>query len=234
MPKLELPQNNFTKAIQEKVRLTRCNMWEDETGQFAKENDQEVIGSGAECIAVPGEKIGETETVVAFNYFDMNPLRMKEIFYAQRILSTLFPHNFPHFYVATGADPKDLSKLSGTIRQRIERNSSKNIPVIFPLEKVKETCRDIGLPLFISENTYNQMIGEDGGEYFIDTVDAFPPERINTVKLFSYMKENNFLDSDIATVKGCIHRLEDVYAKAIKQSEERKKLRANGNNQQEK
>ena len=122
MPKLGMPQNEFIQEIQKLVAQKCCNLWPDDITEIAKSTNQVVINSGAECVVVP-EKDCDQE-VIAYTYFDLNPLRAKELFYSQKIYSTLFPNNFPRFYSASGGSLTYRNLPSGTIRQKIESRKS--------------------------------------------------------------------------------------------------------------
>jgi hypothetical protein len=58
-------------------------------------------GAGSESIVVSDKN--NPEVVTAFNYFHYSPEKAKQIFYTQRIMSILFPHNFPHLYKSSGS-----------------------------------------------------------------------------------------------------------------------------------
>lgn len=232
MPEIGMPRNEFVDALREKVDERSCNLMPDQIREIAEKFDQEVIGSGAECVVVPGKDIGTTETVSAYTYFNMNPLRMKEIFYSHRIFSSLFPHNFPHFYATFGkhpdhdTDPHGQDNISGTIRQRIRRTEQKeNEVILFPLSEVEKICREIGLPLRAEIGPHNVIVGEDGGEYFVDTVDQLHPGYIDKEKLLSYMREQNMSDTDIHIVQISIERLTEIWKDILVQKEEKNRKR---------
>ena len=217
MPELGMPKNEFIGEVRRCVAEKYCNLWPWEIQEIAERNDQEVINSGEECVVVPG-KDGSKETVVAYTYFDLNPLRAKELFYSQRIYSTLFPNNFPKFYAAFGAS-KEGDKPTGTIRQKI--NYSDKAEVIYPFQQVVNVCNEIGLPLMYQPSPDNLVVGENGGEYYLDTTPQFPPEAVNREKLFEYMIKSGYSQVDVRIIELSLLRIEEVYKEAARQREER-------------
>lgn len=92
-----------TKTILDAVRRTEA------AGQKA-------IGIGGECVVIPHEKDGKL--VVAIHYDGLTKEQARLLYYQQRVLSTLFPHNFVPFYMTY---PSQDEKGSGiTIRAKIE------------------------------------------------------------------------------------------------------------------
>lgn len=225
MPEIGMPKTEFAHEIRETTRSKNCNLWPHEIEAIASNNsDQEIIGSGAECVVVPG-KDHSKDVVLAYTYFDMNPLRAKEIFYSQRIFSTLFPHNFPHFYAAFGRHPEvkkaeEATNPSGTIRQRIYQEGQEINEIKFPFERVKEICHEIGLPIFAEDSPQNMKIGDDGGEYYLDVLRHLDPAAINEDRLFECMQEQGYSEIDMHAVRISIGRLKEVYIQAAKQREE--------------
>jgi hypothetical protein len=103
---------------------------DSEIESIVRSEDMNVIGRGAECVVIEpknhlqrksllfGRHPLRKDLVVAIDYKKIEDLdEAKKIFYVQRILSTLFPHNFPKFYTSYGGGIN--GEKSGTIRQRI-------------------------------------------------------------------------------------------------------------------
>lgn len=222
MPEPGMPKNEFIKKIRDTVAQKHCNLWPHEILKIADANNQEVIGSGAECVVIPGEN-NSRDVVVAYTYFDLNPLKAKQLFYSQRVFSILFPHNFPHFYAAFGRNPKlkQTENPSGTIRERIHRDKEGSVK--YPFAEVEKICKSLNLPLYIQNGDQNFTTGEDGGEYYVDTIDHLDPKQIDKNKLISYMREQKFSDLDISIVEKSLSRLEEIYRQAEIQRAERKK-----------
>ena len=117
--------------------------------------------------------------VIAINYRDLNPEIAKQIFYRQRILSTLFPHNFPHYYASfVGKDG-----YGGTVRQEITTDSHNEVK--YPFRKVREALEQIQLPIRIdTQDPKNFVVGIDGGEYYLDAPEEVFPNGWNQQKIF--------------------------------------------------
>jgi len=84
-----------------------------EIESIVRNEDMDVIGRGAECVVVEpknylqnksplfGMRATRRDIVIAIDYKKIEVIdEAKKIFYVQRILSTLFPHNFPKFYTS--------------------------------------------------------------------------------------------------------------------------------------
>ncbi len=124
-----------------------------------------VIGAGGECVVVPhpGE---EEETVVAYYLrpdLQNNPLDAKDLFYYQNILNELFPHNFPRFYASSSG------ACAQTIRERVMAPESET-ETIYPFSNVKDLLEKYNIPILFDSYEENYLVGENGGEYFLDTV----------------------------------------------------------------
>lgn len=183
----------------------------------------EYIGAGCDCVVISTKD--KPEKVVAINYRDLNPEIAKQIFYRQRILSTLFPHNFPHFYASIAG--KD--SYGGTVRQRINGASLDEIEekgiisdpegkVKYPFGKVIEVCRQIGIPLSVdTQDDKNFVLGEDGGVYYLDSPEEAFPGKWDEVKITEYMKnaqnENGgvmYDENDRIIVEKSIKRIQNL------------------------
>lgn len=216
MPEIGMPRNEFaSKVVDENENEGYINPYT--LDEFAPELKQEIVGSGEESFVLPGKDIDGKETVAAYSYSKEDPLRMKEIFYVQRIYSTLFPHNFPHFHAAFGestqakSEKREMDNLSGTIRQRVFPAETGE-PILYPFEDVREVCDNIGLPLNIEDSAHNTMIGKDGGEYYVDTANpGFDVNKVDVEKIDEYMKGSEFLPQDIQAVHTSIERLKEIH-----------------------
>lgn len=233
MPRFEMPDQSLIDSAREELKKQSAES--KETSRFLdrreivalleKKYTERIIGDGAECIVVPIE--GEDEKVAAYSVFkyhiEMSPAEAKKIFYLQRIFSTLFPHNFPHFYASFGKTVEDKKRLTGTIRQKIKgvkktslgykfKGKDREITpsIRYPIQKVYEELAKMGINhLAMDTADANYMLGADGGEYYVDTL-RFVPQGIknpNAEKVTQYMKEHNYSDGDIEIVKKSIERL---------------------------
>lgn len=194
------------------------------------EFDLKLVGSGAECVVLQSrndQKKGE-KVVAAITYQDMNPEKMRRIFYLHRIMATLFPHNFPHFSSAFGKHPvqENIRNISGTKRQEIVGPAGNELQAIspemhefrwreventsqFPFSKVKEAVDTLGLPVDFDDAGDNFALGEDDGVYYLDKI-IYNPKDItlwDTNKISSYMKIKGYSERDTRIVRKSIERL---------------------------
>lgn len=176
-----------------------------ESGYLLNEN---LVGVGQECVVVTDQQT--PELVVAFTYKDLSPIEAKRIFYAQRIFSTLFPHNFPHF------DGACSGEYARTIRQRMYR--AENTPIKYPfVEVILKAVFEWGISRMIFDGaSFNYVIGPDGGQYYLDSIalEKDFEHNLTTEKtrnnISYFMKEHSFSDRDIAVVESSITRLNQL------------------------
>jgi hypothetical protein len=216
MPEIGMPRNEFVDKVME-VQNKDGFVNPYTLDELAPELEQEIVGSGDESFVIPCAGAKGKESVGAYSYEKQNPLRMKEIFYAQRIYSTLFPYNFPHFNAVFGktrrakSEGREDDNLSGSIRTRIHP-ADDGQKIVYPFRHVRDVCKNIGLPLDIEDSEHNIMVGDDGGEYYVDTVDpGFKADRINIDGVNRYMSENGFSEQDIQAVNMSINRLKEIH-----------------------
>lgn len=244
MPELGYPQNDFIKAV--KREAGKMGFADTQLiygalrlqGEHSRELD-EMIGAGGEYVVVPDPKGKRESIAVAFRYKDkdMFPLRAKSIFYLQRIFSTLFPHNFPHFYAAFGrpqaGTAEQTAAPTGQIRERIKglrhglggyyadgdyASPFMGVPdprVRHPFKKVLDTCeKEFGLELSYDKASSNFLLGSDGGEYYVDVLEKWGFYELNhddvVERIIRYMKENHYDEKDIYIVQKSIERFRDL------------------------
>lgn len=173
-----------TKAAESKAKTARRHyLLPGEVEELISERSFEYLGTGSECVVI--ERQGNPKEVAAINYKDLEPSKAKEIFYLQRIFSTLFPHNFPHFAIAIGSDERREAGITGAIRERIEGTPPVTIltsvssakfrfppgsEVRYPINEVLDTISALNLPAYIDAVAINYALGTDGGVYYLDTV----------------------------------------------------------------
>ncbi len=206
--------------------------WHFETEQNWAENHERVIGKGAECVVT--ELNRRPQEVVAFRYSNMPPARAKQTYYAHRIFSTLFPHNFPRF-VAAFAEDQEKGRLGGTVRKKVEgrrihfwekppnsielgatRLAKKlailvNPSIKFPFSRVVDFKRKTGTAGLFDHFDDNFMIGADGGQYFVDTIHPYGKKFVwDFDKILDYMNVNNYSPKDRRTVEMSLNRLKNL------------------------
>lgn len=145
--------------------------------ELAQRYGADLVGYGGECAIIGREE--EFDKVDAIYYSDLSPEGVKKIFYLQRIFSTLFPHNFPRFYLCVGGSFTDGNQnaVTGVVRQRvtgrpttfkeIQRSREK---IRYPFRKVLDFRNDLNIPVFFDAADCNFVVAEDGGEYYLDRI----------------------------------------------------------------
>lgn len=224
---IESSYRPFINAAKEKTaQIERPYLYGPELNPIAAEFGEEIIGFGEECVVVQGRT--DPEVIVALRYSDIEPRHAKSIFYMHQMLSTIFPHNFPHFYASFGGEH------SKTARQKIERGkhiySRSDGTVLYPFSDVTNVVSGWNLRRFMDEAKHNFIIGADGGEYYVDELkpierfyendsytidtskDGFEAlgnfiEGLHVAKIVKYVEKEGYSEKDVNTVKYCIERL---------------------------
>lgn len=220
MPKLGIEETPFIKEARKK-----SSEWsivsEAELLDLVKKYNPDLVGSGSESVVIktPESTSDELSTVeqplIAFQYRDYPPLEAKEIFYLQRIFSTLFPNNFPHFFAAFAKDPQGKNNISGTLRKEIKRGRIQE-PILFPFANALKKAEELGIPvkrLEIDDFHGNFLVNNDGGEYYMDvtrslnysTYSSWDAEEIK-----KRMEEAGYSDKSTAIVISSINRLQEL------------------------
>lgn len=117
MPELP-PSGSLKQFAQEAHKIKNTHSLEEVT-ELRKVADQlnlKFMGSGVECAVVSHSE--GADKVYAISYRHLNPNQAKHMFYTQRVLSTLFPHNFPKFHAGWG-ELQEERTVSGTIRETV-------------------------------------------------------------------------------------------------------------------
>ncbi len=200
---------------------------DEEIEKIVEKENMVFIGAGSECaviqpLAHPHEqswklkpKLRE-DVVVAIDYKNItDPIEAKNIFYTHRIMSTLFPHNFPKFFASYGSS--DKTPLSGTVRQRVEKRESPSAAIIYPFGRVDEVINELKLPVYFDKGNYtNFMAGKDGGHYYLDkiqlqrNVDGSLHGFWDKASIEGYMTRQGFNDIQKRIVGKSIDRLKQL------------------------
>jgi len=226
MPELGPKNLDFIKNLKKKFKINQKTPWDDlpfsdQIQVLADAHNEKYIGDGAEVVVVGYRDEPNSDKLVAFNYKDVEAKKAKIIFYLHRFFSTLFPHNFPHFYKSAGKNPNDSSNVkpeendvSGTIRQEIKKrepsaSESKYVP--FSFQRVLFICNTLlGIHLKYDEELVNFIVGADGGEYYVDTLDNINFKNWDEDVIVQYMEENDYSSQDIGIVKRSLERLKTL------------------------
>lgn len=208
MPKLlGLPNE---KPILEKLAFEGGYLKPKDIISIVEQGGFTYLNKGKECIVI--NRDGNPQEVIAINYQDILPQEQKIIFYFQRIFSTLFPHNFPRFYAAFTNNVGQRS-IRGTVRKRVNSEGVHSNPLVkFSFEQILSVCKEIGINLHIDRNSKNFIIGNDGGEYYVDTINFDRAKITDPERVISYMTANDFSNEDIEVVTKSMSRI-NVIAK---------------------
>jgi hypothetical protein len=198
----------------------------------------EYVDHGGECVVVSpadyttSDHSPRSEVVVALDYSRIrDPLEAKLIFYTHRVMSTLFPHNFPHFRTSVGSEDQQHG-VSATIRDRIFPHTDGATGMVseldegspYPFSRVNQAIRKLDLPVLLDDyaNTedygsdggqINYLKGADGGVYYLDIVELLPEEyekKWDTSKIMSWMEQQNYSPQDRRIVSSGIRRLQQL------------------------
>jgi hypothetical protein len=197
-------------AVEGGVKLTDA-----ELNTLIESSDAKVIGDGAECVVIENTRLEEESKVMAINYGDQdNPL---DVFYLQRIYSTLFPEHFPRFYAAG---------IAGfTIREKVEGVSTEGRGYLVTDGKdwegvtktfadVYEFIKDVSPPVIFDDTAQNFILTGDGRIVFVDTlkskVNLYSDSFWDTEKLTAYMIKKDYSEADASRVFKCLQRLQDL------------------------
>ena len=228
-PEMPRPRTPEGKSKPESVTET-------ELAAFIEKGDLEFLGGGFEARVVALKE--HPDIALAYSFWnpseDFDGLRAKTTFYIQRILSTIFPHNFPKIYAAFGSEGEKIGeKTRGTVRQRIIPGKPEQIYIENTLDYALTQLQTMGIKdayLFFDPNPKNLMVTEDGHEYFVDTPNTFPINKegasIRTVfaeaenNILQWMKIHSYSMGNISIVKNSIGRLKSLDREAKKKEKD--------------
>ena len=205
-------KERIREKIKDPQRKLERFLLEDEVLELAGRYNQKVVGHGSECVVVESQV--DPDAVMAFNYRDLSPEQAKATFYIHRIFSTIFPHNFPHFYAASGKKRSWLffkEGLTATRRQRLRGKSDygDKAQIRFPKDAVEKVCQELGISIFLDPTEQNYVLGIDGGEYFVDTIKFKRQDidRLDQSKMLQYMENHGYREEERELVRISIERL---------------------------
>ncbi len=190
------------------IELTRAARKVDFFGRtrVPKKYGLQYVDDGAARIVVSPSK--QSKVVFASDFITETTWnRVQGLYYAHRILHTLFPNNFP--IIHTSFNSKKYN-ISGTVRQKI-RPQFFHKKAKYPFEAVEEITTALGLPISFDHASWrNFMVGRNGGEYYLDTVCLYHNSstyRWDMRKIIAWMHQNEYSQSDCRIVEKSIKRL---------------------------
>ena len=178
-----------------------------------------ILGGGGQHLVMSNPDNPDKE-VLAFVYNEsLTEEHAKQIYYSQKIMNTLFPHNFPKIYAVTagsildesgekipveirqkvvGKEPKDITELYQT---NINKTLKNQIPIKYPFSKVFDFYEEMGLENYNGDHRGNYINADDGGQYFVDILfednkDLLSLLNLDPNKLQIYLLKNNYSQLD--------------------------------------
>lgn len=210
----ELGNSNIHKINRQLIDTYREGS--DEFREIVDQSGMDYINHGSESVIIRTKPDGTVpEVVFSLDYkFIKDPKTAKEIYYSHRILSTLFPHNFPKFYSSWGSDDADSS---GQVRENFlnKGNFSNdsldklNSQSKYPFDEVIKAKEALKLPFYFDSGYSNFHPGFDGGVYYLDWVKK-EDKPFDTQAILSWMDVKNYSDNDKNIVRRSIERLETL------------------------
>lgn len=197
----------FSKELKMAISNKRTLLSKPELIELAKKFNFEVLGSGRESVVIVNPK--NDKEVIGYDFKDISPEQSERDDLVQGIMSTLFPHNYPHHQHLKN-NSEDCLPI--TVRQRIIE--SNNSEVKYPYDQVRQILHKIDLPVYIGDASINFMIGEDGGEYYIDRTQLYNDVPWRLTEIVTHMKSQKnsegrdlYSESDIEVIQNNIQRL---------------------------
>lgn len=174
-----------------------------------KKSELDFVGNGHEVVVVKHQ--GQDRFVTAFNYRDIPESRAKVIFHTQRILATLFPHNFPRFKSTYYSSPQNAFH-GATERQMVNEQDTR---IKYPFENIEQTMEKAGMNTWFDAAPVNYIVGSDGGEYYVDVPNAshFGWDKEKALKFIENYKRHDgtHLDNaDKRVIVSALNHLEEL------------------------
>ncbi|MBI2420883.1 MAG: hypothetical protein HYV38_02255 [Candidatus Levybacteria bacterium] len=202
MPELFIPHGEYFYLFSQTADPSRLFPVEQRLGL-------DPIGNGRECVVVA--EIANPEKVFAVAVRGLSPADAKLQYYLQKMMNTLFPHNFPAFHASfSGIPARDWPEgpLAGTIRERVYEGDITGITYFF--SDVERECKAMGIPIHLLDNySFNFINGEDGGQYYVDNLGLLAgslrelsPDNPNwrLPRIMRFMERKNYSEQDMLTV----------------------------------
>lgn len=210
-----MPDSQFIDDVHRKLgRVGFGFLSFDEVEEILEQHKEvEYLGAGVESIVIKSSDSKEG-VAAAYSYEGLSPYEAKESFYLQRILSTLFPSNFPKFYAAFSGEH---GEKAGTLRQFVKGRPFSKVPdeemrsKMNPFRSAMADLHNYGIDVQYDPNTRNFAVGADGGMYYLDMLHGYDPEYMSREKFTQYMEAYEYSDQEKHIVATCLERLEALY-----------------------
>ena len=189
--------------------------------KIVEDNGAGFVGRGGDIAAVAPKDYSKADSgkqkpvrtdilhAVDHDIFDIKDnIRAKELFYVNRFLNILFPHNFPKIFTSSGRKEK---KRSGTIRQWIHKQDVSQENIKYPFDRVTDAMNEMELPFKLEAGSRESIIaGNDGGEYFIERVSLAENPQWDLEKIEGFLEKNQYSLYEKRVVLKTIARLQSL------------------------
>jgi hypothetical protein len=130
----------------------------------------------------------DSSKIVSAEYGNSNYTRFKRNFYLHNILSSLWPHNIPHVFAAGQTVVE--KPIAWSIKQRIlmDESATNNHNIKYPFSSVKTESDRYGISITHDPHKSNFIVGQDGGEYYVDDLDFWGYLDLNSIDYLATLK----------------------------------------------
>lgn len=191
---------NFIGKGEESVILSRGNFRKHKWWQFGVLEPQ-----------------NEEATVIAIDYREIkSTIEAKQLFYIHRIMSILFPNNFPRFLssfsIHSGSENIDIS---GSVRSKIKVyeiarkvfGGNLDAKSKFPFRTVLDIVAELNLPVSFDETGKNYALGPNRGVFYLDTITFSDISAQARQRLLDWMMQNHYSQRQIKLVENSVSRI---------------------------
>lgn len=215
MPKTFSPElfssstrKKMNKAIKEGINSSNV------LAQILKD-DNEYVGEGGRVVVAATEK--NPEILVAISFKEVPAEQAKNVYYNHKILSLLFPYNFPKILASFGrSEGKGVSvnfreRVRGRNFTKAEAQVMKNGNAVsskeHPFANVIGVCESLGIGMYFDGNNRNYMLNDFGDEVYVDTISYSDWDESKKNVLLSYMRKQGYDGGNIRKAEAYINRL---------------------------
>ena len=217
---LEKTDSTNYKEIQQQLKMTSPDKINGEFTNNLLPKNFELIGFGTESVVIAAKTVskndlGKINTVIALDYRESrSPLEAKKCFYTQRIMSTLFPHNFPQFRIVYGSDSQNKFS-SGSFREKIDLlkanpEANRYGHAKYPFTTVEHAIRQLNLPVGIDGAECNFGLSSDGGIYYLDSLHLREHRTWDKNVISEYLEKNKYPRQSVDIIFKSINRLNQL------------------------
>lgn len=194
MPSIEKSNSDFIQEAKEYLRQAPNSLYPEHIQEREAGLRDIAIYYGIELLGVGRTRFvfvmpDHPDKVFAVHRNHRFPLEAKIDYYLQNIYSAVWPYNFPRAFFSSGSPSYLGDEPAGNINQIIKGEASRRVgahriisgfletaetdqDVKYPFSKVVSDCEYWNIPLYIDRVLQNFVLGEDGGEYYLDAIQS--------------------------------------------------------------